>query len=214
MKTKVAICTCLVLLLSPAAVVAADDGPYISGHIGASWLSNADFEGSVPGIRFSAEVEYDTGVHLGGAFGYDFGEFRVEGEFGYESHEFTKMTDLEINGIPMGDVDADGDIDAFILLLNGFYDIDTGTNLTPYVGGGIGFARLEIKDIFVPGIVRGDEEDTVFAYQLAGGVAYEIAEKIAADLSYRFVATAEPGFDGQEEYNSHNFLAAIRYFFQ
>ena len=217
MKTRVTICFCLVLLLSSIVVIAAD-GPYVSGNIGASWLSNADFDGSVPGIRFSSEVEFDTGIHLGAAFGYDFGEFRVEGEFGYQSHEFEEMTDFELNGIPRSDVDADGDIDAFIFLINGFYDIDTGTKLTPYLGGGIGFARLEIKDLFVGGvdirIVRGDDDDTVFAYQLAGGIAYEITEEIFADLSYRYVATSESDFAGLEEYNSHNLVAAIRFSFR
>lgn len=212
MKTRVTLCTCLLLLLSPAVVIAAD-GRYISGQIGASWLSNADFDGSVPGIRFSSEVEFDTGIHLGVAYGHDFGKFRVEGEFGYQSHEFKEVTDLEINGIPQGDRDADGDIDAFIFLVNGFYDIDTGTKWTPYVGGGIGFARLEIKDLFVAGIVRGDDDDTVFAYQVAGGIAYEITEQIIADFSYRFVATSEPDFAGLEEYNGHNLMAAIRFSF-
>lgn len=213
MKTTITICTCLVLLLSPAVIMAAD-GPYISGNIGASWLSNADFDGKVPGISISSEVEFDTGLHVGAAVGYDFGEFRFEGEFGYQSHEFTEMTDLELNGIPQGDRDADGDIDAFIFLVNGFYDIDTGTKLTPYLGGGIGFAHLEIKDLFVQGIVRGDDDDTVFAYQLAGGMAYEITDQIVADLSYRFVATSEPDFIGLEDYNSHNIMAAIRFSFR
>lgn len=213
MKIRVTICTCLLLLLSPAVVIAAD-GPYISGHIGASWLSNADFDGSDPGIRLSSEVEFDTGLHLGAACGYDFGEFRVEGEFGYQSHEFKKMTDIELNGIPLGDVDADGDIDAFLFLINGFYDIDTGTKLTPYLGGGIGFAALEIKDLFVAGIIRGDKDDTVFAYQLVGGIAYEITEQFAADLSYRFIATSDPDFGSIEsEYKSHNIVAAIRFSF-
>ena len=115
-------------------------------------------------------------------------------------------------------MDADGDYDAFIFLINGFYDIDTGTKLTPYVGGGIGFAVLDIKDLFIGDvnirIVRGDNDDTVFAYQLAGGITYEITEQIAADLSYRYVATSEPDFDGLEEYNSHNLVAAIRFSFR
>ena len=68
--------------------------------------------------------------------------------------------------------------------------------MTPYLGGGIGFAKLDIKDLFVAGIVRGDEDDTVFAYQLAGGIAYDITEQIVTGLSYRFVATSEPDFDG------------------
>ena len=213
MKARVTISTCLVLFLFPAVVIAAD-GLYISGHIGASWLSNADFNRNDSGIRLSSEVEFDTGLHLGSAVGYDFGKIRVEGEFGYRSHEFDKMTDIVLNGSPLSDRDADGDVDTFIFLINGFYDIDTGTKLTPYLGGGIGFAAFDIKDLFVPGIVRGDQDDTVFAYQLAGGIAYEITEKIFADLSYRFVATSEPDLGGLEEYNSHNLLAAIRISFR
>ena len=217
MKTSVTICTGLVLLLSLTVVMAAD-GPYMSGRTGASWLNNADFDGNVPGIEFSSDVEFDTGVHLGAAVGYDFGQFRVESEFGFQSHEFEEMTDLKINGIPRSDVNADGDYDAFIFLINGFYDIDTGTRFTPYLGGGIGFARLDIKNLFIGEegirIVRGDEDDTVFAYQLAGGMAYEIMEQLFADLSYRFFATSEPDFGGLEEYSSHNLMAAIRFSFR
>ena len=212
MKTGVTICTCLFSLCSPAVVVAAD-GPYISGHIGASWLSDADFDGNVPGIRLRSEVDFDTGIHLGAAVGYDFGDFRVEGEFGYQSHEFEEMEDVELNGMPLGDRDADGDIDAFIFLVNGFYDIDTKTRLTPYLGGGIGFSVLDIDDLFVAGIIRGNDDDVVFAYQLAGGMTYEINEHVLADLSYRFVATSEPDFAGLEDYMSHNLVVAIRFSF-
>ena len=60
----------------------------------------------------------------------------------------------------------------------------------------------------------GDKDDTVFAYQLAGGIAYEITEQIIADLRYRFVATSEPEFAGGEEYNSHSLVAAIRFSFR
>ena len=211
MMTRVTISTCLVLILSPAVVIAADR-PYVSGHIGASWLSMANFDEDAPGLRLRSEIEFDTGLHLGAAVGYDFGKFRVESEFGYQSHEFEELTDIEFNGTPLGDRGADGDIDAFVLLINGFYDIDTGTKFTPYLGGGIGFATLKVKDIFITGIVRGSDDDTVFAYQVAGGMGYEITEQIVADLSYRFVATTEPDFIGLEEYNSHNLMAAIRIF--
>jgi opacity protein-like surface antigen len=214
MKAKATIFTCLALLLSPAAVIAGD-GPYLSVHVGPSWLSDADLDGSDPGIRLRSEVEFDTGIRLGGALGYDFGEFRVEGQFGYHSHELEEVTDIQVNGVPQGDLDADGDLDAFILLANGLYDIDTGTQLTPYLGAGIGFAFLEVDDLSISGILVGDEDDTVFAYQLSGGVAYEITEQIDADLSYRFTATSEPDFDGVEsDYLSHNLVAAIRLSFQ
>jgi opacity protein-like surface antigen len=213
MKTRIAIFTCLLLFLPPAVATAAE-GLYMSGHLGASWLSDADFDGSNPAIRLRSEVEFDPGVHLGAAIGYDFGRFRFEGEFGYRSNEFKEMKDIELNGLPLGNLDADGDLDAFLFMVNGFYDFDTGTKFTPYLGGGIGFASLEINDISIAGIINGDEDDSVFAYQLAGGVGYEITEQIVVDLSYRFVATADPDFGTIEsEYHSHTLMAGIRFFF-
>ena len=44
--------------------------------------------------------------------------------------------------------------------------------------------------------------------------SFVLKVSIVADLSYRFVATSEPDFDGREEYNSHNLVAAIRFSFR
>ena len=69
-------------------------------------------------------------------------------------------------------------------MLNVFYDFDTGTKFTPYIGGGIGIAHLKVK-------IRTDEgkvskSDNSFAYQLGAGVAYAVTDSIALDLSYRY----------------------------
>lgn len=147
-RVIICICACLVVPLFSAVPIAAD-GPYISGNMGASWLGDADFDGTVLGIRLRSEVEFDTGLHLGASVGYDFEDFRVEGEFGYRSHEFKEMKEIDLNGMRLGHRGADGDIDAFIFLVNGFYDIGSETKLTPYLGAGIGLAALDINDLFV-----------------------------------------------------------------
>ena len=209
---RVVVLVCLVSLVSPG-VVAAGDGPYVSANVGPSWLRESSFNGRVPAIRIDSEVEFDTGIHLGAALGYDFGTVRVEAEFGYRSHEYEEMRNIKLNGTPVADVSADGDLDAYTVLVNGFYDVDTGTRWTPYLGGGVGLVVLDVRDLFVAGIVRGSDDDTVFAYQAAGGLGYDLSDRFVADLSYRFVGTSDPDFPGSEAVHSHSLLAAIRYSF-
>ena len=87
-------------------------------------------------------------------------------------------------------------------MVNGFYDVENKTPFTPYIGGGIGFANVDLDS----------EDDRVFAYQLGIGVGYAIDEVITLDLGYRYFATSDPEFLGgiKAEYSSHNLLVGIR----
>ena len=86
------------------------------------------------------------------------------------------------------------------LFLNAYFDINTGTPFTPYLGGGLGmaFKYTEAKVDWtedVPGFFTrsGSESkskhDTTFAWNLGAGLAYAFTENISADLGYRFVHT-------------------------
>ena len=60
----------------------------------------------------------------------------------------------------------------------------------------------------------GNEDDTVFAYQLAAGGSLTINKNLSVDLQYRYFATADPDFDGLEaEYNTHNLIFGLRFTF-
>ena len=81
------------------------------------------------------------------------------------------------------------------LFLNAFYDIDTGTKFTPYVGAGIGVAfvkadgSLDFTSMVPPRGVRSYDSRTSnnFAWNLGIGVAYEITRCVKLDVGYRFV---------------------------
>ncbi len=70
------------------------------------------------------------------------------------------------------------------VMLNVFYDFDTGTKFTPYVGGGIGIAHLKAKIRAEDGKVS--KSDNRFAWQLGAGVSYAVTDSTALDLSYRY----------------------------
>ena len=86
------------------------------------------------------------------------------------------------------------------LFLNAYFDINTGTPFTPYLGGGLGmaFKFTEAKSDWSstwPGgggesaSISKSKHDTTFAWNLGAGVAYAFTENISADLGYRFIHT-------------------------
>lgn len=83
--------------------------------------------------------------------------------------------------IELGIVDDDAvDSIGYNLLGNLWYDVDTGTSFTPYVGGGVGWSHNVLTD--------GVDEETIsgFVYQLGAGVRFAATENIGFDLGYRY----------------------------
>lgn len=94
--------------------------------------------------------------------------------------------------------DIDGGVSAFAFMLNAYYDINTGSSLVPYVGGGVGMLNLSTDAESAEGITHGnlliDDSDYVFAYQVAGGLGYKIegeGSDIILSVDYRYLASFE-----------------------
>ncbi len=77
-------------------------------------------------------------------------------------------------------------------MLNLYYDIDTGTKFTPYIGGGIGYARVKSKAVVtgdIPGghlDISSSTHENNFAWQLGFGVSYQVTNNIDLDFGYRY----------------------------
>lgn len=88
--------------------------------------------------------------------------------------------------------------DVQFLLLNAFYDIGTGTAITPYVGGGIGVARVSstLTDTLTCTCGAGPHSETastiVPAAQIGGGVRIAVAKPVTLDIGYRYRLAASP----------------------
>lgn len=170
---------------------------------------------------------------MGAAAGYDFGMWRAEFEIAYRQNDLDKIKAVvsqdigngPINGEPIPtqvvpgtsvSINADGDVSALSFMVNGYFDWQNPSPLTPYLGAGIGFARVSMNDLKVEGVRLVDDSDTVFAYQLAAGVGWEFMPNLTLDLGYRYFATADPEFRDVEgdtfesEYKSHNLMLGLR----
>lgn len=195
--------------------------PYFSVHVGGTWLQDADVDYDNPFFR-DDEIEFDNGYNVGAAFGYDYGMARLEVEFAHRQNDVDKVTINFDDGTEV--FQADGDFSATSIMLNGYWDLETGSPVVPYLGGGIGFAYVSANNVkfFDPtfGSVRYvDDDDNVFAYQLAAGIAVALNPTLTLDLGYRFFGTSNPEFDAEPqlawggfetEYQSHNVSLGMR----
>lgn len=174
---------------------------YISGNLGAVFLEDSDFDAD----GLSGEFSFDTGFGATVGLGHEYGNgLRTEIELGYRSNDFDEV---EVDGLGSGSVD--GDMTALSGMLNVYYDFLPKSIFTPFIGGGVGVANVEADADDI-----GSEDDNVFAYQAAAGGTFAASEKLNIDLQYRYFATDDPEFDGEElEYTTHNIMLGLRYSF-
>lgn len=85
------------------------------------------------------------------------------------------------------------------LFLNAYWDINTGTAFTPYVGAGIGMAFIDTKyncrgqSVSDPvndwvATSTGSKSRTNFAWNVGAGLGYDFNEYVTLDIGYRFVS--------------------------
>ena len=139
---------------------------YVEGQGGINIPADSDLDGT----GFDVDAEIDPGFVGLVTIGHDYeGLFRVGGEFGYR--------DGEVDDV--GGVSASGDVDVLSAMFNVFLDFDVGEPaLKPFIGAGLGVARVSADGVNPVNGLRMDDDDTGLAGQLMAGVAYRIAENL------------------------------------
>lgn len=179
---------------------------YVSGKLTYSDMSNDVKYTEEDG---GAKEKADDNV-LGGSFAYGIKAGAVRTELELNIHEDAEKKYTE-----------DGDswknsLENNSIMLNAYYDIDTGTKFTPYVGAGIGMARLKGK------VTDTDESisksKTNFAWQVGAGVSYAMTDNLSLDAGYRYMDSGDVTIKedwGKVKFDStsHEFLLGARYAF-
>ena len=165
------------------------------GSINTGYVMTSDTDLTLSGYSGDVTIKWDDGFGIGVALGNEFDAFRLEGELEYRTADMDSFEGFAVNG----------DIKTLSFLVNGYYDMVTQSAITPFIGVGIGFARHEST-------LEGDEEDdTVIAYQVSAGAAFDVSDAVKFDLYYRYFGTDDPKFGIYDaEYASHNILLGFR----
>lgn len=203
-----------VLAAVPFASVHADPVPgwYVGGGVGANFAQNS----TAHHARGDRTIEYDPGLTYLGNVGYGWREgIRVEGEVMHSRSNVVRMLNAPANS------SYDGQLDNTDLFANVFYDINTNTRFTPYIGAGVGVAFVTADKIGVfsnGGFIDGTE--TELAYQGIAGVAAKLDKNWSLTADYRYIRSTEPSFKNtldssrsSTENASHNVIFGIRYAF-
>ena len=203
MKRILGVLLLIGVMVTPTVASAGEQiGVYVAPKFvyGLTQMDGAKGHWSEAGASSSERIGSKTDDTFGGsiAIGYDFDKkfgvpIRAELEYaGFSKAEAEKT---------YGDDDYTSKMKQTFgiqtLFVNAYWDIDTGTQFTPYVGAGLGmaFIRTKFKD---SGYEYADPDDswsestgsknvTNFAWNVGAGLGYDITENWTMDVGYRFV---------------------------
>lgn len=222
---------------------AAKNGWYLRGDIGYSFnnFSHADYitygvnQQNLPGLL---RGELDDAFVIGGGVGYQVTDYfrtdlTLDYMFNADFEGFTEGT-CTVLGVPEACRSNDtSELSVYTLMANAYVDLGTYGRITPYVGGGIGGAKVhwgELENCITGGydqdgcVTHGGHDEWRFAYALMAGASVDVTCNTALDVGYRYqhiqgggmFKYAElngfgtgPGFD--DGISSHQVKAGVRF---
>lgn len=170
-------------------------GPYVGLRGGAAIADDTDYTLAAPfptpGVLNN---EYEDWNLTGSAFaGYEMEFFpgfggRIEAELGYAS---LNIEDHLVGGVSQ--TGANGDTTVFSGMVNAYVDANLGA-FRPFAGVGLGMAQVNFNDhsTTAGGIVM-DDDDTNFAWQVSGGVGYDLTDHITLEGLVRYQSIMDVG---------------------
>jgi opacity protein-like surface antigen len=216
------------LIAALAAAPSAADGFYVELEPGVAMLADADLTVSsnfFDGGEATGDMEGDPTWLIGGSVGFRWGGLRVEADASRRELDIgdVSLRDPDLPG-GGGDIGDGGDLTIYVGLANLFYGMRFG-RIEPFVGAGLGFADLDIDASYGVNVLDVDEGSTEFAWSLSGGASFEVHERVAVSLAYRYVGMTDPDFatlpytdtavrsSAEVEVVLHEVLLGIRYDF-
>jgi opacity protein-like surface antigen len=154
-----------------------DGGPYVG--VSAGLILFQDIDADIGAI--DANVEFAPGYDVALQLGYRFSVVRAELEVEYAK---AKLDSLEAGG-----TSVDPDLDLSILRgTAGLYlDFTLLPLFTPYMGGGVGVARIDGDTSVVNGVTVEIEDDTHLTAHGEVGLALDFLPFVSIVPAYRFI---------------------------
>ncbi|GAB4185210.1 MAG: OmpA family protein [Thalassobaculales bacterium] len=199
------------LLVPAAASAQAPSGIYVGGAAGVSLPNDSDLEGPAVGVfpALNTSADLNTGAAINFSVGYRFDMgLRPELEFGWKRNSVDDI----------GGNSASGSVRSLSAMANLLYDIPAGMgDIYPYVGAGIGLARVSFDNVSQGGETI-DDKSTDFAYQGIAGLGYRLSDTLDLSLDYRYFAVPDIDVNSNRravdtEYRSHLVMLGLRYTF-
>ena len=183
-------------------------GFYIRGDLGYGLTMDPD--GSTSAGAMTNE-SVGNAFLIGGGVGYRFSDnIRTDVTFDFRA-------DADVDATTAGGANVTSEVNAWTVMANAYWDVAKMNPLTPYLGAGLGYSRLETPTQLGGGGEGGASSDNL-AWAAMLGVAIDLGvPEAAVDLGYRFISLGEfnqaSGGASYEDLMAHEVRAGLRYRF-
>jgi opacity protein-like surface antigen len=169
---------------------------YFTAGGGANWFKDDSFNArtsptsSADTLTFAPDSDIGFVLHaaVGAHLDQVFHGLRLEVEGSYRRADAGGFWTSNVGNpaiVSSGGLDFDESV--WAVLGNVWWDIDLGGDLTPYIGGGVGWGESKLDGTYVTGVVPAFKfTDDGFAWQLGAGVNWQIAPNVAIGVGYRY----------------------------
>ncbi|MBL8550423.1 MAG: OmpA family protein [Hyphomonadaceae bacterium] len=159
------------------------EGAYGRVDGGYSWEGQLNENSGATNLNLNEDWVESLGM------GYAFGSgLRIEGEFAHRYHE----VEPELGFV------TEGDTHAWSAMGNVYYDFNKQGAVQPYVGVGVGVARVNFSATDPGTLTSYRDSDTAVAYQGLIGVGFRATENLSFDVGYRYFNAQSAKFSGVE----------------
>lgn len=134
------------------------------------------------GGTVQADAELDPSGAAAAALGFEWVDgWRLEGELSWRRSDFDS-----IDGVAVGD----GRAEVYAAMFNIYYGLRKDAVVNPYLGAGMGAARLSVDDLAFGG-AQVDDAAVDFAWQAMAGVDFALSDSWVLSAEYRYFAVSE-----------------------
>lgn len=190
-------CICFILTLLFVSTTAFADEKRMYFQATGMLTSFNDMEHNIGDMNDKIEVQ--DGMGLSAAIGYKFSKyFRGEIEYSYREAGADSFIPDEKRGWSdeakkkANEMSKDSRTDNKSLMVNGIYDADFGSIITPYAGLGLGATW-----------VSDSQENAEFTYQLMAGISLEATDDISLLAGYKYIDSSDWSYTSYREAGSH-----------
>ncbi|EHA63047.1 outer membrane protein [Synechococcus sp. WH 8016] len=174
-----------------------DDYPklYITGAAGANNPTTRTNTGKVG--TFEEYTNPGASAELG--FGIDFEGLRIEATYAIDASQLRGYTN--VRGIDF-DYISGGEVRKQSAFISGYWDLLRKKSWTPYLGTGIGYSNLDVRNFSDPGLSYNAFNRSLWGYQFKAGMSVDVSSdsKIFAEGIYR----ATSHFNTKDGFNNWN----------
>jgi opacity protein-like surface antigen len=147
----------------------------------------------------SVKLFFKNSKNIVGAIGYQFGDVRTELAINSLKANYKKFSQDAIYYFPSDYLS--GKVAVNSVFLNGYYDFNLNEVLTPYIGAGVGMAKIKNTlyhyglHSYINGVwtalstFKADMSQTLPAYQLIAGTKINLTGQLSLTADYRFFST-------------------------